>query len=79
MLRTEHLERMNTPTLIVQGSRDAFGSRDEISGYKLSPSIKVVYLEDGDHSFTPRKKSGRTADQNMKLVADEILNFVKTT
>ena len=78
VLRTEHLERMNTPTLIVQGSRDAFGSRDEIDGYKFSPSIKVVFLEDGDHSFNPRKQSGRTADQNMELAVNEIQKFIKT-
>jgi hypothetical protein len=35
-LRVEHLATIETPTLIVQGERDPFGSRDEVAGYKLS-------------------------------------------
>jgi predicted alpha/beta-hydrolase family hydrolase len=32
-LRTAHLERLQVPTLIVQGTRDPFGTRDEVEGY----------------------------------------------
>jgi predicted alpha/beta-hydrolase family hydrolase len=63
-LRVEHLRTIKTPTLIVQGERDPFGSREEVAGYALSPAIKVAWLEDGDHSFKPRKASGRTEHQN---------------
>lgn len=64
-LRTAHLAALATPTLIVQGTRDAFGSREEIEGYRLSPAIRVVYLEGGDHSFRPPARSGRTEAQNL--------------
>ena len=59
-LRVEHLQTMTTPTLILQGTRDPFGSQAEVAGYNLSPAIEIHWLEDGDHDFKPRKASGRT-------------------
>jgi predicted alpha/beta-hydrolase family hydrolase len=64
-LRTAHLETLATPALIVQGTRDAFGTPEDVAGYRLSPAIRVVWLEDGDHSWKPRASSGRTEAQNM--------------
>jgi len=59
-LRTAHLEQLETPALIIQGERDPFGTRDEVPGYRLSRAIEVRWLEDGDHSFKPRARSGHT-------------------
>jgi hypothetical protein len=59
-LRTRHLENLQTPALIVQGTRDPFGTREEVAGYRLSPRIEIHWLEDGDHSWKPRASSGRT-------------------
>ena len=64
-LRTKHLETLETPALILQGTRDAFGTPEDVAGYALSPAIRVVWLEDGDHSWKPRASSGRTEAQNM--------------
>jgi predicted alpha/beta-hydrolase family hydrolase len=64
-LRVTHLEKLATPSLILQGQRDAFGSRDEIRSYSLSKKIRILYLPDGDHSFKPRAASGRTERQNV--------------
>jgi predicted alpha/beta-hydrolase family hydrolase len=64
-LRVAHLEHLKTPTLMVQGERDAFGTRDEISRYSLSKTIRISFLPDGDHSFKPRASSGRTEKQNL--------------
>ena len=55
-LRTAHLETMVTPTLIFQGTRDPFGSRDEVDTYALSPATEVRWMEDGDHDLKPRKR-----------------------
>ena len=74
-LRTVHLAELRTRTLILQGSRDSFGTRDEIEGYDLSPTIRVHYLEDGDHSFKPRKASGRNLDQNLEEAIDQLDAF----
>ena len=77
-LRTAHLETLRTPTLIVQGMRDTFGTPEEVGSYMLSPSIQVVWMEDGDHSFKPRKKSGRTNEQNLAAAAEAVIGFAET-
>lgn len=76
-LRTAHLEHLATPALIVQGTRDEFGTRDEVTGYALSPSIELVWLEDGDHGLRPRKAvSGFTYAQHLESMADAVAGFV---
>ncbi len=75
-LRVAHLETLRTPTLIVQGTRDALGNRHEIGGYALSPQIRMSFLEDGDHSFKPRVRSGRTESQNLQRAVDAVAEFV---
>jgi predicted alpha/beta-hydrolase family hydrolase len=64
-LRTAHLSGLRTPALIVQGERDAFGTRPEVLGYSLSPAIRVEWLKDGDHSFKPRVQSGTSEAANL--------------
>jgi predicted alpha/beta-hydrolase family hydrolase len=54
-LRTAHLEGLVTPALIVQGTRDPFGTREEVEAYALSPAIEIFWVEDGDHDLRPRK------------------------
>src|SRR5262249_24203016 len=61
-LRVEHLRHLRTPALIVQGTRDSLGSREEAGGYELSPRIRIAWIDDGDHSFKPTKRSGRTLE-----------------
>ena len=75
-LRTKHLETLKTRTLIVQGERDPFGMRDEVTKYKLSKSIRIEWLEDGDHSFKPRKSSGFTEQEHLRCAADAVAEFV---
>jgi predicted alpha/beta-hydrolase family hydrolase len=62
--RVAHLQHLRTPTLILQGSRDPFGSADDVAGYSLAPSIGLHWIEDGDHGFRPRAVSGRTERAN---------------
>jgi predicted alpha/beta-hydrolase family hydrolase len=71
-LRVEHLQTIKTPALIVQGERDPFGSREEVTRYRLSPAVRVTWIGDGEHSFRPRKASGRTEPQNWEAALDEI-------
>ena len=54
-LRTRHLETLRTPALIAQGTRDPFGTREEVSAYRLSPTIEVAWFEDGDHDAGSRR------------------------
>lgn len=78
-LRTEHLQTLRTPCLIVQGTRDTFGMRDEVTAYELPARIRVHWLEDGDHSFVPRKTSGRTLAQNLQEALLEVARFTRET
>ncbi len=75
-LRTEHLKTMEIPTLIVQGERDPFGVADEVAGYDLAETVKLVWIPDGDHSFKPRKKSGYTEESNLAIAVRESLTFI---
>jgi uncharacterized protein len=70
-LRTAHLERLCTPTLICQGTRDPFGSREEVASYALSDQIDLLWLEDGDHDLKPRKKiSGFSAGDHLRRLSE---------
>ena len=75
-LRTAHLADLMTPTLIVQGERDPFGTTDDVTTYELSRKISFVWLPDGDHSFKPRKKSGHTESRNLELAIKSVRAFV---
>lgn len=77
-LRTAHLADLRTPALVVQGTRDPFGTREEVAGYQLAPAIRLVWLEDGDHSFKPRASSGRTEAQNLREAVAAVAAFVKS-
>ncbi|MFC7400599.1 alpha/beta family hydrolase [Chelatococcus sp. GCM10030263] len=72
-VRTRHLADLKTPTLIVQGTRDAFGTREEVSAYTLSPAIEMLWLEDGDHDLKPRKSmSGFSPADHLKTMAEAV-------
>jgi len=78
-LRTAHLADLKTPTLIVQGTRDPFGTSDEVAGYKLSKAIEILWLEDGDHDLRPRKSvSGFSAADHLATMAARVAKWSKT-
>lgn len=75
-VRTAHLRVMETPTLIVQGERDPYGTREEVEQYQLSPNIRLHWIPDGDHGLIPRKRSGLTEQSNLASAAAAIADFV---
>jgi predicted alpha/beta-hydrolase family hydrolase len=75
-LRTRHLEGLRTPTLIVQGERDPFGTRDDVARYALSKAIRVEWLTDGEHSFKPRKASGATEKGHLARAVELVAEFL---
>lgn len=76
-LRTAHLEGLATPTLICQGTRDPFGTREEVSGYALSPAIELLWVEDGDHDLKPRKSiSGLSAADHLATIARDTAEWI---
>ncbi|AXY44249.1 dienelactone hydrolase [Halomonas sp. JS92-SW72] len=74
-LRLAHWPLIASPTLVVQGSRDPFGSRDEIAGYDLG-GARLHLLEDGDHDWQPRRASGRTQASLIDEAAEAIAEFM---
>lgn len=75
-LRTAHLEKLTAPALICQGTRDPFGTRDEVPGYTLSKHIELFWLEDGDHDLKPRKAiSGLSFADNLGAAIARIAAF----
>jgi len=75
-LRVEHLADLRTPTLILQGERDPFGSREEVAGYTLSESIQIHWVPDGDHGYHVGRGSERTYEQNLKNGLRAIQQFL---
>lgn len=76
-LRTEHLSDLKTSTLICQGERDTFGTKEEVPAYPLSKKIKFHWLSDGDHGFKPRKKSGHTDEENIRSASDAMVAYMR--
>lgn len=78
-LRTGHLVNLRTPTLICQGTRDPFGTVEEVPGYDLADRIRVQWLEDGDHDLRPRKTiSGLTMSDNLTTMAMTVREWIET-
>ena len=42
----------------------------------LAPQIRFAWIEDGDHSFTPRKASARGEDDNLRDAITAVVEFV---
>jgi predicted alpha/beta-hydrolase family hydrolase len=74
--RVEHLAELQTPTLIVQGERDALGNRPAVAGYALSKAIEVCWLAAGDHDLKPLKASGFSHEQHLDAAADRVAVFL---
>lgn len=77
MSRVEHLLNMPVPTLIVQGTRDTFGTPEVIDPLALSRQIRIDWLEDGDHDLNPRVKSGFTQQQHIQAAAKSVAEFAR--
>lgn len=77
-LRTAHLADLRTPTLVVQGTHDPFGTREEVAGYALSPAIRFRWIENGDHSFRPVRKALGSESANVATAIAEVLAFTRS-
>jgi predicted alpha/beta-hydrolase family hydrolase len=76
-LRVAHLPRLKVPALFVQGSRDTFGTPEELAPFVagLPEGSRVQVIEGGDHSFTRPRSAGETIDAVLDRVADEVARF----
>ncbi len=74
--RLEPLRGAQRPTLIVQGERDRFGTPQDVESYALGAPVEIAWIPDGDHSFVPRKSSGRTENENIECAVRHITAFI---
>jgi predicted alpha/beta-hydrolase family hydrolase len=70
--RVAHLAELRTPTLIIQGQRDALGNQETVAGYALSAAIELHWLQAADHDLKPLKASGFTHEQHLATAAGVI-------
>lgn len=79
--RVTHLKALMVPTLIVQGTRDPFGGPDEIreaiADANPPPSIEILPVEGGDHSFAVLKSSGRDQADVHTTIQDEVAAWIR--
>lgn len=75
--RTGHLETLRKPLLMVQGTRDTMGTKEDVAGYVLDQQIEFEWLEDGSHDLKPRKVSGFTYEQHLDRTAKAVAEFVR--
>ena len=73
-LRAKHLSDIKAPMLFVQGSRDAFGTPDELRPIvtPLEPPADVYPVEGGDHPFKVRKGAGVSQEDIYRAIQDHI-------
>ncbi len=75
--RIEPLRAAQHPTLIAQGERDRFGTPQDVKSYGLAAPVEIIWIPDGDHSFVPRKSSGRTESENIQLAVRDVTAFIE--
>jgi uncharacterized protein len=78
-LRSTHLPLIESPMLFVQGSRDTFGTADELGPIVKKLSRATLHLiEGGDHSLKVPKRAGVAQEEVYKGVQDEIARWLKS-
>ncbi len=72
--RAAHLAQVQCPMLFLQGTRDTLAElallREVLA--PLAPRAELVVIDDADHSFHVRARSGQTDAQVLQTLADRI-------
>jgi len=78
-LRDRHLGRIDEPMLFVQGSRDAFGTPEELAPIlaRLGPRVALHVVEGGDHSFAVPKRDPVPQPEVYARIQDEIARWLR--
>ena len=80
-LRAKHLSDIKAPMLFVQGSRDTFGTPDELRPIikKLKAPAELFEVAGGDHSFKVLKSAGVAQEDVYEAVLDRIERWLRAT
>jgi uncharacterized protein len=78
-LRVEHFARLRMPVLFVSGTRDPFGTPDELREHAndITAPVTFSWVDTGDHGFRPLKASGLTLRDALATVAETVVGFVQ--
>jgi len=76
--RADHLIQVPVPLLFLQGTRDALAGLPLLTPIvrELGPRATLHVVEHADHGFHVLKKSGRTDEQVLDELADQISNWI---
>lgn len=79
-LRVDHFRHLRMPVLFASGTRDAFGTPQELKRYarRVKGTVTFHWVESGDHGFKPLKSSGMTQEEAFAGVAGAVVAFVAT-
>ena len=77
-LRSKHLPSIRVPMLYVQGSRDSFGTPEELRPIldKLEAPADLFVIADGDHSFKVRKSAGTPQQDVHRAILDHVVRWL---
>jgi predicted alpha/beta-hydrolase family hydrolase len=77
-LRDAHLPSVRRPMLFVQGSRDGFGTPDELAPIlaPLAPVPSVYSVEHGDHSFKVGKRDPAQQAEVYRAIQHAIVRWI---
>lgn len=75
--RTGHFGDLWCPQLVVQGTRDPFGKREEVSA-RMPPCalVDIAWLEGGDHDFKPLARQVESHSQLLQRAAQSASAFM---
>src|SRR5262245_39156858 len=78
-MRSEHLRSIAAPMLFIQGSRDAFGSADQLREVIRENRLKaeVFAIENGDHSFKVPGKTALQQQATYEVAEDRIGSWIE--
>jgi len=78
--RAEHLAQVGCPMLFLQGTRDELADMALMRTMteRLGERATLQWFEDADHSFHVRAGSGRTDQQVLGLMLDELVAWITT-
>ena len=82
--RDRHLPKVKAPMLFVQGTRDVFGTRDEIAPLAAAlaktgagNATRFYEVEGGDHSHAVPKRAGVPQADVYEAIADAIVDWMR--
>jgi len=78
-LRTAHLPALRVPVLLVQGTRDPFGTREEVEPiFRALPTrVDFEFIDGGDHGFAVPRSRGLSEADVLGAVCERVAGWLR--